>query len=205
MNIKFFLIAKALNVLPSEIVKIIWEKLEIISANVIKDNLQKLAFKKFRHTNRVYLQLIQFTDFNIYFRSNYIITKFLNWQKSVNFLYIDDTTAWLNALNSIRYRYYNKHLSFIVNGMMNDIKYKKREYKVRVGRFFSDNAIMSTKQYVSWIYRSDVMNILLQSYNSINEIPPTEFIRVINMYETTYNIKNFSYNYNNKYITTVSF
>ena len=165
MNIKFFLIAKALNVLPSEIVKIIWEKLEIISANVIKDNLQKLAFKKFRHTNRVYLQLIQFTDFNIYFRSNYIITKFLNWHKSVNFLYIDDTTAWLNALNSIRYRYCNKHLSFIINGMMNDIKYKKREYKVRVGRFFSDNAIMSTKQYVSWIYRSDVMNILLQSYN----------------------------------------
>ena len=58
MNIKFFLIAKALNVLPSEIVKIIWEKLEIISANVIKDNLQKLAFKKFRHTNHVYLQFI---------------------------------------------------------------------------------------------------------------------------------------------------
>ena len=197
MNIKQFLVIKALDVLPWEITKIIWEQLEDISAKVIQTNILRLVYKKIGLTMFMYSKLVQFSNDNLYFNTGYVIDKFLHWSKTVNFLYIDDTDEWLKVLNRVRYRFNIPYIFQLTDKIILDIKYKKREYKVRLGKildikFNLNESIMSTRQYISWIYREDVMFILLQSYRSINEIPPNEFIKIINVFETDWNFKNYA-------------
>ena len=197
MNIKQFLVIKALDVLPWEITKIIWEQLEDISAKVIQTNILRLVYKKIGLTMFMYSKLVQFSNDNLYFNTGYVIDKFLHWSKTVNFLYIDDTDEWLKILNRVRYRFNIPYIFQLTDKIILDIKYKKREYKVRLGKildikFNLNESIMSTRQYISWIYREDVMFILLQSYRSINEIPPNEFIKIINIFETDWNFKNYA-------------
>jgi len=213
MNIKLFLIVKALNVLPSEIIKVIYKEIsswedkvrilkERFAANFIKRNIRSLAYKKFNTINSVFLKLCEITNENDHISSDDVIKQFLIWKRTVNpqdsegrlisgglLLYIDAVSEWSNLLNTIRYKYFNQYISQLCSNLIIDIRFKKREYKIRVGRFFASNATMSTKNYIyPWIYREDIIHTLLQNYRSIYEVPGTEFISIINTYVNNYNL-----------------
>ena len=195
MNIKLFLVIKALNVLPTDIIRVIYEeitsweeKIDVLTkkntANYIKRAIQRLAFNKFDAVNSAYLKLIEFTNENNNFSEKFVIQTLLAMDNTLNYLYIDDNEAWIRTLNLIRYKYFNMYISQLCSKLITEVRYKKREYKIRIGRFFSDNAILSTNNYlIPWMYRDEIIDILYQNNTrSINEIPGIEFIDVINTF-----------------------
>lgn len=110
MQERFFLTIKALSVLSSDIVKIIWGYIEEYYKDKISNILSKLYFNKVKKNCKIYLLMLRYV-YNEFIDDNEIKSFLCYFQKNITYNYIQCTDVWISNLFLIRNKFSDNYIS----------------------------------------------------------------------------------------------
>ena len=163
MNIKKFLLIKACKILPSELIENVWSFVETDAKKLIQEFIQKMYYRKIERVRRMFLEMDTFSNNNIPSKMELVFYRLLNYDRIANYMYIQDTERFIRHLYGIKWRYYDRHLSYLVDKIVSDITKKQLEGKARMARLLALRTIdykISTTKYIEMTFSPVIFRLL---------------------------------------------
>ena len=173
MNIKKFLLIKACKTLPSELIANVWSFVETDAKKLIQEFTQKMYYKKIERVRRMFLEMDVFSNNNIPSKMELVFYRLLNYDRIANYMYIQDTDRFIRCLYGIKWRYYDRHLSYLVDKIVSDITKKQLEGKARMARLLALRTIdykFSTTKYIKMTFSPVIFRLLFIMNNSLSDV-----------------------------------
>lgn len=173
MNIKKFLLIKACKTLPSELIANVWSFVETDAKKLIQEFTQKMYYRKIERVRRMFLVMDVFSNNNIPSKLELVFYRLLNYDRIANYMYIQDTERFIRYLYGIKWRYYDRHLSYLVDKIVSDITKKQLEGKARMARLLALRTIdykISTTKYIEMTFSPVIFRLLFIMNNSLSDV-----------------------------------
>lgn len=173
MNIKKFLLIKACKILPSELIENVWSFVETDAKKLIQEFIQKMYYRKIERVRRMFLEMDVFSNNNIPSKMELVFYRLLNYDRIANYMYIQDTERFIRHLYGIKWRYYDRHLSYLVDKIVSDITKKQLEGKARMARLLALRTIdykISTTKYIEMTFSPVIFRLLFIMNNSLSDV-----------------------------------
>ena len=173
MNIKKFLLIKACKTLPPELIENIWSFVETDAKKLIQEFIQKMYFRKIEIVRKMFLELCEFSNNNVQSSMIFVFNRILNRTKKANYMYIQDAELFIRHLYGIKWRYYDRHLSYLVDKIVSDITKKQLEGKARMARLLALRTIdykISTTKYIEMTFSPVIFRLLFIMNNSLSDV-----------------------------------
>ena len=173
MNIKKFLLIKACKILPSELIENVWSFVETDAKKLIQEFTQKMYYRKIERVRRMFLEMDVFSNNNIPSKMELVFYRLLNYDRIANYMYIQDTERFIRHLYGIKWRYYDRHLSYLVDKIVSDITKKQLEGKARMARLLALRTIdykISTTKYIEMTFSPVIFRLLFIMNNSLSDV-----------------------------------
>ena len=173
MNIKKFLLIKACKTLPSELIENVWSFVETDAKKLIQEFTQKMYYRKIERVRRMFLEMDVFSNNNIPSKLELVFYRLLNYDRTANYMYIQDTERFIRYLYGIKWRYYDRHLSYLVDKIVSDITKKQLEGKARMARLLALRTIdykISTTKYIEMTFSPVIFRLLFIMNNSLSDV-----------------------------------
>ena len=173
MNIKKFLLIKACKTLPSELIENVWSFVETDAKKLIQEFIQKMYYRKIERVRRMFLEMDVFSNNNIPSKMELVFYRLLNYDRIANYMYIQDTERFIRHLYGIKWRYYDRHLSYLVDKIVSDITKKQLEGKARMARLLALRTIdykISTTKYIEMTFSPVIFRLLFIMNNSLSDV-----------------------------------
>lgn len=173
MNIKKFLLIKACKTLPSELIENIWSFVKTDAKKLIQEFIQKMYYRKIERVRRMFLVMDVFSNNNIPSKLELVFYRLLNYDRIANYMYIQDTERFIRYLYGIKWRYYDRHLSYLVDKIVSDITKKQLEGKARMARLLALRTIdykISTTKYIEMTFSPVIFRLLFIMNNSLSDV-----------------------------------
>ena len=173
MNIKKFLLIKACKILPSELIENVWSFVETDAKKLIQEFIQKMYYRKIERVRRMFLEMDTFSNNNIPSKMELVFYRLLNYDRIANYMYIQDTDRFIRHLYGIKWRYYDRHLSYLVDKIVSDITKKQLEGKARMARLLALRTIdykISTTKYIEMTFSPVIFRLLFIMNNSLADV-----------------------------------
>ena len=173
MNIKKFLLIKACKILPSELIENVWSFVETDAKKLIQEFIQKMYYRKIERVRRMFLEMDTFSNNNIPSKMELVFYRLLNYDRIANYMYIQDTERFIRHLYGIKWRYYDRHLSYLVDKIVSDITKKQLEGKARMARLLALRTIdykISTTKYIEMTFSPVIFRLLFIMNNSLADV-----------------------------------
>lgn len=173
MNIKKFLLIKACKTLPSELIENIWSFVETDAKKLIQEFIQKMYYRKIERVRRMFLEMDTFSNNNIPSKMELVFYRLLNYDYIANYMYIQDTERFIRHLYGIKWRYYDRHLSYLIDKIVSDITKKQLEGKARMARLLALRTIdykISTTKYIEMTFSPVIFRLLFIMNNSLSDV-----------------------------------
>ena len=173
MNIKKFLLIKACKILPSELIENVWSFVETDAKKLIQEFIQKMYYRKIERVRRMFLEMDTFSNNNIPSKMELVFYRLLNYDRIANYMYIQDTERFIRHLYGIKWRYYDRHLSYLVDKIVSDITKKQLEGKARMARLLALRTIdykFSTTKYIEMTFSPVIFRLLFIMNNSLSDV-----------------------------------
>ena len=173
MNIKKFLLIKACKILPSELIANVWSFVETDAKKLIQEFIQKMYYRKIERVRRMFLEMDTFSNNNIPSKMELVFYRLLNYDRIANYMYIQDTERFIRHLYGIKWRYYDRHLSYLVDKIVSDITKKQLEGKARMARLLALRTIdykFSTTKYIEMTFSPVIFRLLFIMNNSLSDV-----------------------------------
>ena len=173
MNIKKFLLIKACKILPSELIENVWSFVETDAKKLIQEFIQKMYYRKIERVRRMFLEMDTFSNNNIPSKMELVFYRLLNYDRIANYMYIQDTERFIRHLYGIKWRYYDRHLSYLVDKIVSDITKKQLEGKARMARLLALRTIdykISTTKYIEMTFSPVIFRLLFIMNNSLSDV-----------------------------------
>lgn len=173
MNIKKFLLIKACKTLPSELIENVWSFVETDAKKLIQEFIQKMYYRKIERVRRMFLEMDTFSNNNIPSKMELVFYRLLNYDRIANYMYIQDTERFIRHLYGIKWRYYDRHLSYLVDKIVSDITKKQLEGKARMARLLALRTIdykISTTKYIEMTFSPVIFRLLFIMNNSLSDV-----------------------------------
>ena len=173
MNIKKFLLIKACKTLPSELIENIWSFVKTDAKKLIQEFIQKMYYRKIERVRRMFLEMDTFSNNNIPSKMELVFYRLLNYDYTANYMYIQDTERFIRHLYGIKWRYYDRHLSYLVDKIVSDITKKQLEGKARMARLLALRTIdykISTTKYIEMTFSPVIFRLLFIMNNSLSDV-----------------------------------
>ena len=173
MNIKKFLLIKACKTLPSELIANVWSFVETDAKKLIQEFTQKMYYRKIERVRRMFLVMDVFSNNNIPSKLELVFYRLLNYDRIANYMYIQDTERFIRYLYGIKWRYYDRHLSYLVDKIVSDITKKQLEGKARMARLLALRTIdykFSTTNYIEMTFSPVIFRLLFIMNNSLSDV-----------------------------------
>lgn len=173
MNIKKFLLIKACKTLPSELIENVWSFVETDAKKLIQEFIQKMYYRKIERVRRMFLEMDVFSNNNIPSKMELVFYRLLNYDYIANYMYIQDTERFIRRLYGIKWRYYDRHLSYLVDKIVSDITKKQLEGKARMARLLALRTIdykISTTKYIEMTFSPVIFRLLFIMNNSLSDV-----------------------------------
>ena len=173
MNIKKFLLIKACKILPSELIENVWSFVETDAKKLIQEFIQKMYYRKIERVRCMFLEMDVFSNNNIPSKMELVFYRLLNYNYIANYMYIQDTERFIRHLYGIKWRYYDRHLSYLVDKIVSDITKKQLEGKARMARLLALRTIdykISTTKYIEMTFSPVIFRLLFIMNNSLSDV-----------------------------------
>ena len=173
MNIKKFLLIKACKILPTELIENVWSFVETDAKKLIQEFIQKMYYRKIERVRRMFLEMDTFSNNNIPSKMELVFYRLLNYNYIANYMYIQDTERFIRHLYGIKWRYYDRHLSYLVDKIVSDITKKQLEGKARMARLLALRTIdykISTTKYIEMTFSPVIFRLLFIMNNSLSDV-----------------------------------
>ena len=173
MNIKKFLLIKACKILPSELIANVWSFVETDAKKLIQEFIQKMYYRKIERVRRMFLEMDTFSNNNIPSKMELVFYRLLNYDYIANYMYIQDTERFIRHLYGIKWRYYDRRLSYLVDMIVSDITKKQLEGKARMARLLALRTIdykISTTKYIEMTFSPVIFRLLFIMNNSLSDV-----------------------------------
>ena len=173
MNIKKFLLIKACKILPSELIENVWSFVETDAKKLIQEFIQKMYYRKIERVRHMFLEMDTFSNNNIPSKMELVFYRLLNYDRIANYMYIQDTERFIRHLYGIKWRYYDRHLSYLVDKIVSDITKKQLEGKARMARLLALRTIdykISTTKYIEMTFSPVIFRLLFIMNNSLADV-----------------------------------
>ena len=173
MNIKKFLLIKACKTLPSELIEHVWSFVETDAKKLIQEFIQKMYYRKIERVRRMFLEMDVFSNNNIPSKMELVFYRLLNYDRIASYMYIQDTDRFIRHLYGIKWRYYDRHLSYLVDKIVSDITKKQLEGKARMARLLALRTIdykISTTKYIEMTFSPVIFRLLFIMNNSLADV-----------------------------------
>ena len=173
MNIKKFLLIKACKTLPSELIEHVWSFVETDAKKLIQEFIQKMYYRKIERVRRMFLEMDVFSNNNIPSKIELVFYRLLNYDRIASYMYIQDTDRFIRHLYGIKWRYYDRHLSYLVDKIVSDITKKQLEGKARMARLLALRTIdykISTTKYIEMTFSPVIFRLLFIMNNSLADV-----------------------------------
>ena len=173
MNIKKFLLIKACKTLPSELIENVWSFVETDAKKLIQEFIQKMYYRKIERVRRMFLEMDLFSNNNIPSKMELVFYRLLNYDYIANYMYIQDTERFIRRLYGIKWRYYDRHLSYLVDKIVSDITKKQLEGKARMARLLALRTIdynCSTQKYIEMTFSPVIFRLLFILNDSLSVV-----------------------------------
>ena len=173
MNIKKFLLIKACKILPSELIENVWSFVKTDAKKLIQEFIQKMYYRKIERVRRMFLEMDVFSNNNIPSKMELVFYRLLNYDRIASYMYIQDTDRFIRHLYGIKWRYYDRHLSYLVDKIVSDITKKQLEGKARMARLLALRTIdykISTTKYIEMTFSPVIFRLLFIMNNSLADV-----------------------------------
>ena len=173
MNIKKFLLIKACKILPSELIENVWSFVKTDAKKLIQEFIQKMYYRKIERVRRMFLEMDTFSNNNIPSKIELVFYRLLNYDRIASYMYIQDTDRFIRHLYGIKWRYYDRHLSYLVDKIVSDITKKQLEGKARMARLLALRTIdykISTTKYIEMTFSPVIFRLLFIMNNSLADV-----------------------------------
>ena len=173
MNIKKFLLIKACKILPSELIENVWSFVKTDAKKLIQEFIQKMYYRKIERVRRMFLEMDVFSNNNIPSKIELVFYRLLNYDRIASYMYIQDTDRFIRHLYGIKWRYYDRHLSYLVDKIVSDITKKQLEGKARMARLLALRTIdykISTTKYIEMTFSPVIFRLLFIMNNSLSDV-----------------------------------
>ena len=173
MNIKKFLLIKACKILPSELIENVWSFVKTDAKKLIQEFIQKMYYRKIERVRRMFLEMDVFSNNNIPSKIELVFYRLLNYDRIASYMYIQDTDRFIRHLYGIKWRYYDRHLSYLVDKIVSDITKKQLEGKARMARLLALRTIdykISTTKYIEMTFSPVIFRLLFIMNNSLADV-----------------------------------
>ena len=185
MNIKLFLTIKACHRLPEELTEKIWSIVKIDAKKTIQEKVQDMYHRKIEIVRHLFLRLDAFSKSIICIQLNTVYKTILAYARIANYMYMQDTERYIRNLYIIKWRYYNAHLSRLIDKIVNDITNVQLISKARMARVLALRTIdynLSTKQYIDITLSPVVIRMITIVCNSVSDVKIPELDVTVKFY-----------------------
>ena len=213
MNIKLFLTIKACYRLPEELTEKVWSIVQTDAKKTIQERVQDMYHRKIELVRQLFLHLDTFSKSNTCIQLNTVYKTILAYSRIANYMYMQDTERYIRNLYIIKWRYYDRKLSRLIDKIVNDITNIQLIGKARMARLLALRTVdynLSTQRYIDVTLSPIVMRMITMVCNSISDIKIPELDVTIKFYfdkthnritDTRYNSFDATTNYNFIYET----
>jgi hypothetical protein len=173
MNIKLFLTIKACYRLPGDVTEKIWSIIEADSKKTIQEKVQAMYYRKIEIVRHLFLRLDSFSKSRPCVEYNRVYNTILAYSKIANYMYMQDSERYIRNLYIIKWRYYQRDLSKLIDKIVNDITNVQLIGKARMARLLALRNVdysLSTKDYIDITLSPIVMRIITAVCNSVSDI-----------------------------------
>jgi hypothetical protein len=173
MNIKLFLTIKACYRLPEELTEKIWSIVETDAKKTIQEKVQDMYHRKIEIVRQMFLRLDTFSKSRPSVHLENLYTTILAYARVANYMYMQDTERYIRNLYIIKWRYYDRYLSLLIDKIVNDITNIQLIGKARMARLLAlrtTDYSLSTKQYIDITLSPIVMRMITIVCNSVSDI-----------------------------------
>ena len=185
MNIKLFLTIKACYRLPEELTEKIWSNVKTDAKKKIQEKVQDMYHRKIEIVRHLFLRLDSFSKSRPSLEIEKVYTTILAYARIANYMYMQDTERYIRNLYIIKWRYYNMHLSRLIDKIVNDITNVQLISKARMARLLALRTVdynLSTKQYIDITLSPVVIRIITIVCNSVSDVKIPELDVTVKLY-----------------------
>jgi len=185
MNIKLFLTIKACYRLPEELTEKIWSNVKTDAKKKIQEKVQDMYHRKIEIVRHLFLRLDSFSKSRPSLEIEKVYTTILAYARIANYMYMQDTERYIRNLYIIKWRYYNMHLSRLIDKIVNDITNVQLISKARMARLLALRTVdynLSTKQYIDITLSPVVIRMITIVCNSVSDVKIPELDVTVKFY-----------------------
>jgi hypothetical protein len=185
MNIKLFLTIKACYRLPGELTEKIWSIVETDAKKTIQEKVQDMYHRKIEIVRQMFLRLDTFSKSRPSVHLENLYTTILAYARVANYMYMQDTERYIRNLYIIKWRYYDRYLSLLIDKIVNDITNIQLIGKARMARLLAlrtTDYSLSTKQYIDITLSPIVMRMITIVCNSVSDIKISDLDITVKFY-----------------------
>ena len=132
-----------------------------------------MYYRKIERVRRMFLEMDVFSNNNIPSKIELVFYRLLNYDRIASYMYIQDTDRFIRHLYGIKWRYYDRHLSYLVDKIVSDITKKQLEGKARMARLLALRTIdykISTTKYIEMTFSPVIFRLLFIMNNSLADV-----------------------------------
>ena len=185
MNIKLFLTIKACYRLPEELTEKIWSIVKTDAKKTIQEKVQCMYHRKIELVRQLFLHLDTFSKSNVCIQLNTVYKTILAYSRIANYMYMQDTERYIRNLYIIKWRYYDRKLSRLIDKIVNDITNIQLIGKARMARLLALRTVdynLSTRRYIDVTLSPIVMRMITIMCNSVSDLKIPELDVTIKFY-----------------------
>jgi hypothetical protein len=209
MNIKLFLLIKACNPLPPELIEHVWSFVKADAKKTIQEKIQDMYYKKIELVRCLFLKLDSFSNNNILTELHIVFSTLKVYTGVVNYMYIQDVERFNRRLYGVKWRYRDRHIWNLIDKMVAEVEQAQLKSKARMARILALRTVdynLSTRTYIKMTLSPVIMRMLTIIYSSLWDIKIHELDYLLKYYKdhTRDGLPIITYDSNNMYINPIT-